>query len=393
MTSGKGFQAFPRTEYLRRLSSVRAEMRRREIDVLFVTSPSNITYLTGHTAFTAYVPQGLVVTLDAEEPKFFLRQMDAPAATRQTFLDPNNVIGYSEDLVGNPDRDGYDRIIEYFHETGLGNATLGLEPAFLTLKQFGSAQDKFKEKLPKAKIVDFSKAIDRIRMVKSDLELALMREAATISDAAMARAAEVIRPGVREADAAAEIVATLIRGANGKPGTALAPICFCASPYTGTAHVRWGEDEFREGSQLNLELGGVRWGYAVGLMRTFIIGRPSDRLRRMHEAEVAGLENALNVVRPGVTCSDIASAFNRTMAKHGLKKESRCGYAIGIDWTEPTASLREGDMTELKPNMTFHMMLGNWVDENFGYVISETFRVTDSGVEVLTKTPRKLFEL
>jgi ectoine hydrolase len=60
---------------------------------------------------------------------------------------------------------------------------------------------------------------------------------------------------------------------------------------------------------------------------------------------------------------------------------------------EPTASLQRGDTTELKPNMTFHLMLGNWVDEDFGYVLSETLRVSDTGVEVLTKAPRTLFEI
>ncbi|WP_441258672.1 aminopeptidase P family N-terminal domain-containing protein [Bradyrhizobium sp. 521_C7_N1_3] len=60
MTVSKGLQAFPRTEYLRRLAALKPEMRRREIDVFFVTSPCNITYLTGHTAASAYVPQGLV---------------------------------------------------------------------------------------------------------------------------------------------------------------------------------------------------------------------------------------------------------------------------------------------------------------------------------------------
>ncbi len=50
-------------------------------------------------------------------------------------------------------------------------------------------------------------------------------------------------------------------------------------------------------------------------------------------------------------------------------------------------------MTELKANMTFHLMLGNWVDLDFGYVVSGTFRVTETGVEVLTNTPRKLFQL
>lgn len=49
-------------------------------------------------------------------------------------------------------------------------------------------------------------------------------------------------------------------------------------------------------------------------------------------------------------------------------------------------------MTALKPNMTFHLMLGNWIDEDVGYVISETFRVTDAGNEPFTKLPRELFE-
>ncbi|MER8480861.1 M24 family metallopeptidase [Mesorhizobium sp. M1163] len=105
------------------------------------------------------------------------------------------------------------------------------------------------------------------------------------------------------------------------------------------------------------------------------------------------MEAALDTVRPGATCSDVANAFYRSIEKSGFQKDSRCGYAIGIDWSEPTASLKDGDKTVLRPNMTFHLMLGNWIEEDFGYVISETFCVTDSGCEVLTKSPRQLFEL
>ncbi|MGY4412274.1 Xaa-Pro aminopeptidase [Bradyrhizobium sp. LB7.1] len=77
-------------------------------------------------------------------------------------------------------------------------------------------------------------------------------------------------------------------------------------------------------------------------MRTFTIGTAPDRLRRIHEAEVAGFEAALSIVRPRATYGDVASAFNRTMAKMGFQKESRCGYPIGIDWTERLqASKRE----------------------------------------------------
>ncbi|MCC8949267.1 M24 family metallopeptidase [Bradyrhizobium sp. Arg62] len=389
MVMPKGPQAFPRSEYLRRLSAVKAEMERREVAALVVTTPANITYLSGYTSKSGYVPQALVVFASDEEPTFVTRRMDAPAAVHQMFVDRSRVIGYPEALIANPERDGYDAIIDLVLDKGLGQKGIGLEVKFLA----AATTEKFRSRAAKATIVDFTNVVTWIRGVKSDLEIAVMRESAAIADAGMLRATEVIRPGVREADAAAEIIATLVRGAKGKPGTDLSSFFLCASPRASTCHIRWTEDVFRQGSQINLEFGGVRHGYVSALMRTMSIGKPSDRLRRLHEGEVAGLEAALAVAKPGATCGDVAVAFNATLKKHDFEKESRCGYAIGIDWTEPTASLKEGDSTILKPNMTFHLMLGNWIDEEFGYVISETFRVTESGSESFTKLPRVIFEL
>ncbi|MER9664142.1 Xaa-Pro peptidase family protein [Mesorhizobium sp. M0159] len=389
MSIVKGPQAFPRAEFLRRLTAVKAEMDRLEVDTLIVGNSSDITYLTGYTAKSGYVPQAVVLSLVDEEPTFILRRQDAPAALHQTFMDRGKIIGYSEALIGNPDKDGFDAVIDFVNEPGAANRGVGVQLGALSAR----SAEKFRSRLPKARIVDCTHSVAWIRMIKSDLEISTMREAAAIADAGVLKACEVIRPGVREADVVAEVAAQLARGANGKAGTDFAPMYFCSSPRTGTSHIQWSEDVIREGSQINLEIAGVRHGYVSAIMRTFSVGRPSDRLRRLHDAEVSGLEAALGAVRPGATCSDVANAFYRTLEKSGFQKDSRCGYAIGIDWSEPTASLKDGDITELRPNMTFHLMVGNWIEEDFGYVISETFRVTESGCEVLTKSPRKLFEL
>lgn len=389
MTMPKAPQAFPRSEYLRRLSAVKAEMERRGVDVLVVTTAANITYLSGYTSKSDYVPQGLIVSIKDEEPSFFTRRMDGPAAIHQMFIDRSRVTGYPEALIANAEKDGYDAGIDLLLGMGLASKSIGLEAKYLPTHTV----EKFKARLPNAKVSDLTNAVTWLRGVKSDLEIDMMREAAAITDAGMTRAREVIRPGVREADAAAEIVGALMRGVNGKPGTDLASFYLCASPRTSTCHIRWTEDTFRAGSQINLEFGGVRHGYVSPLMRTVSIGKPSDRLLRLHEGEVAGLEAALATAKAGATCSDVATAFYGTLKKHGFAKESRCGYAVGIDWTEPTASLKEGDTTVLKPNMTFHLMLGNWVDEEFGYVLSETFRVTKTGGEAFAKTPRDLFQI
>ncbi|MVT55627.1 M24 family metallopeptidase [Bradyrhizobium yuanmingense] len=389
MSISKGRQVFPRTEYLRRLAAVKAEMVKREVESLVVTFDRSINYLTGYTARSAYVPQALVISVHEEEPTLILRLMDVPAGIHLTFLERSKIIGYPESLVGNPEKDGYDAVIDFLQEANLTNRGVGLEMGQLPARP----AENFKKRLPDARFVDCTHVVTWIRVIKSDLEIALMKEAAAIADAGMMRAADVIRPGVHEADAVAEILSTLARGANGKHGTGIANIFMCSSPRTGTSHIIWSDDIFRQGSQINLELGGVRHTYTAAVMRTFSIGKPSDRLRRLHEAEVAGLEAALDKVRPGATCSDVAEAFNRTIGKLGFQKESRCGYGIGIDWNEAVTSLKEGDMTVLRPNMTFHLMLGNWIDEDFGYVLSETFRVTDSGADVLTQVPRQIFEI
>ena len=112
------------------------------------------------------------------------------------------------------------------------------------------------------------------------------------------------------------------------------------------------------------------------------------------DAVVEGIEAALDVIKPGITCEDIELAWRKTISKHGFAKESRMGYSTGLnyppDWGERTASIRPGDRTVLQPNMVFHMIPGIWLD-HYGVEISETFRVTETGVEVLANVERKLF--
>ena len=82
-----------------------------------------------------------------------------------------------------------------------------------------------------------------------------------------------------------------------------------------------------------------------------------------------------------------------TLARYGLVKEGRRGYSIGLsfppDWGERTLSLRPGDRTVLEPNMTIHFMPALWF-EDWGLEISESIRITESGVEALANWPRAL---
>lgn len=383
-----GPQVFPRSEYLRRVAAVKAKMAERDIAALVITDNAHVTYLTGSVAHS-YDTRAVIVLASREEPVFILRWMDVAAAVQETFMKRDSIIGYSEKLMGDPDKNGYDAVIDFLFDQGLGESAIGFELCNLT----ADSAAKFKGRLSQVRISDFSDVVTRIRTLKSDLEIAVMREAAAISDAGVLRAAEVMRAGMREADAIAEIVGTLARGANGKPGTWIATPYLCATSRIGNPHTTWSEDTLRKGSQVNLEIAGVRHDYHAPICRTYILGKPSDRLLRIHEAQLAGLEAGLNVIRAGAASGEVAKVIHSTTEKHGFTKRSRAGYSIGINWMEKTTSLKLSDPTVLQPNMTFHLHLGSWVEEDFGYVLSESIRVTESGVEVLTKAPRQLFML
>lgn len=377
---------FTREEFLGRLARVKQGMAERGLDAFLVTDGAAIVYLTGYTGESSYVPQMLIVTPDREEPVLILRPMDVSGALHTGWLAPGNVLGYPENLVGNPERNPFDFIIESVLDLDLGNKRLGLDYGAVS----GATLHQMQRRMPEAEFVD-SDMVTWLRLEKSPAEVALIRQSAAICDAAMAKAVEVVRSGVRECDAVAEVTATLIRGTGGVGAHRIVNPLFPSGTKIGTAHLTWTEAPFRRGTSVNPEIGAFRYRYAGAMMRTISIGSPPDRLVRLHDATVAGMEAALAAAKPGATCGDIASAFGATTAKHGFHKDSRCGYPIGIDWLEPSASLRVGDTTVLKPNMTFHLMLGMWMEHDFGLVLSETFRISETGSESFAKTPRTLF--
>ncbi len=106
------------------------------------------------------------------------------------------------------------------------------------------------------------------------------------------------------------------------------------------------------------------------------------------------MDAVLDAMKPGVFAHDVEAAWRRAIGRHGLKKESRIGYSIGVayppDWGEHTISLRQGDGTVLEAGHVLHAILGMWMD-GWGIEISETILVTPTGCETLTKFPREIF--
>jgi ectoine hydrolase len=161
----------------------------------------------------------------------------------------------------------------------------------------------------------------------------------------------------------------------------------------GTPHLTWSERTFQLGEATTIELAGVFGRYHAPLARTVMLGEPPSRLTDTAKVVADAMEATLTAIRPGADGSAVHRAFDRVIKPHGLQKESRIGYSIGIgyppDWGERTVSLRPGETTELVAGMAFHVILGIWNDD-WGYELSEPVVVTEAGAERLTGLPQEL---
>lgn len=386
MALERGPQPFTRGEYEARWTTLKATMSERGVQTICTTDGKSMTYLSGYIGSSGYLPQMVILDLSWSEPKLVLRKQDVPLGIYTTQIARDGIIGYPETLVGNPEKDGHDFVLDMLEDLGPRNGLLGLEEAILDR----AAHRKYEDRLGAASLADVSGVIIHQRLIKSDAEVALMRDAARIADAGVLAAVSATRPGRRECEIGGDVVQALAYGLPDVDTIAISVPNISSGPRIGTAHYNWYLGTVEQGMQVNFELIGLRHHYSASIMRTISLGQPPDRLRRLHDGVLEGLEAGLSTVRPGVTCADVANAYQRALNRHGFSKDSRCGYSIGMG-LEPSASLQPSDRTVLKPNMTFHMMLGTWVEEDFGVTLSESFRVTDSGVEVFGKSERKLF--
>jgi ectoine hydrolase len=101
------------------------------------------------------------------------------------------------------------------------------------------------------------------------------------------------------------------------------------------------------GTQTNFEIGAHVNRYACPLSRTAYLGEPMPKLLAVHEAVLDGFLAAKAVIRPGGTCGEVYRAFAEEFFPHGVRKESRIGYSIGIDWSDLCFSLQDSDATVL----------------------------------------------
>lgn len=385
--------AFTKDEYLERIETTKSKMIESGIEVLLVVDPANMNYLTGYDGWSFYTPQCVTVILDEDEPYWFGRGMDANGARHTVFMSQDHIVGYPDHLVQATDVHPMCFIANELRARGWDDRPLGVEMEAFYFTPRG--YEELRKCLPSTKVVDCDLLVNWIRIVKSPKEIKYMQEAGQIAEKAMQAALNVLAPGVRECDAVATVCEAQVRGTREFGGDYPAFVPLMPGGQKASApHLTWTDNPYSMEEAVNIELAGCRHRYHAPIARTVFLGKnPPDQLIRLADVTVEGLNLVLDAIKPGIRCEEVHLIWRRHIEKAGLRKESRIGYSMGLnyppDWGEHTASLRAGDMTVLESNMTFHLILGMWMDD-YGFECSESFRVTETGCATFVDLPREL---
>ncbi len=223
-------------------------------------------------------------------------------------------------------------------------------------------------------------------MVKDESEIALMREAARITSWVFEEVKKLVRPGVAEADLAAEIEYRLRR--KGAEGVAFESIV-ASGPRSAFPHARASSKLLRKDELVIFDLGGILCGYAADMTRTVFLGKPSRRVRGVYRGVLEAQRRALEAVRPGQQAGKVDGIARRALSRRGLGRyfTHSTGHGLGLDVHEKPR-LGRNEKQLLVANAVVTVEPGVYLEGLGGVRIEDTVLVGRQGADVLTSASK-----
>ena len=356
-----------------RLEKARALMKANNIDALMLTGGTSMEYFTGirwgvsERLLAAIIPvkgSAFLVT-----PKF-----EEERAMEQAHLGP---LGKDADVYAwEEDESPYELIAKGFKARGMSTATIGVEETVRFQYVDGAMH------LPAVKVVLGTPVTAGCRMVKDTHEIALMRLASQVTLKAYEAAWKSLKEGMTQ-DQFATLVAQAHTqlGFSGSAGVQVGK--FSALPHgSATPQV------VREGSILLMDGGCKVEGYSSDISRTFVLGKPTQRMKDVFEIEHKAQTTAVKTARPGLPCEAVDAAARKVITDAGFGPDykffgHRVGHGMGMDGHEWPYLVR-GNKLPLQPGMVFSDEPGIYIPGEFGIRLEDDMVITENGAELFT---------
>lgn len=377
--------AFTVEEYRARTGQVQAVMAAKQLDAMLCYNMASICYLTGLESIAAH-KYWLCLVPAAGDPVLLMQDFESHNASLSSWIEQIETYGIFADPVAATGG--------LLKTRKLDAGRLGMELGALSSL---STQDflRLRELLSAAKLVDATDVVPCVAAIKSPAEIAYLREAGRISSVAMRAAIDVVNEGATDNDVAAAAAETLIR--EGSEYMCYQPIV-TVGPRSGVPHSTFQRIPIRRGDPVFMEFGACMRRYSSPIMRTSVIGEPSQTMRQMFEMCLNSVNTSIANLKPGAVAGEVAAASERAIGPlpKGWVWHGYYAYSIGLGFPPEWADCGEidvvkGNETRLKPGMVFHCSTSIRDPGKMGTTCSETVVVTDDGCEVLTNLPRELF--
>ena len=371
---------FSKDEFASRLELVKARMKEEKLDALLVFAQESMYWLTGYDTFGYCFFQCLVVKADGQMV-LLTRSADLRQARHTSVIEDIRI------WVDRTNADPAQDLKNLLMDLDLLGAKLGVE--YDTHGLTGLNARRLDNQLTSfANATDASYIISKLRLVKSPAEIEYAEKAAALSDDALDAALPLIRPGANAADILAAMQGAIFAGGGDYPAN---EFILGSGADALLCRYKAGRRNLDATDQLTLEWAGVFAHYHAPMMRTIVIGTPTDRQKELFAACRDAIEAIEEVLVTGNTFGTVFDTHARIMDERGLAKHrlNACGYSVGArfspSWMEHQM-FHAGNPEPILPGMTLfvHMII---MDSESGtaMTLGRTYLITDGPVRNLSR--------
>jgi len=346
-------------------------LKKNNIDALLVTEINHVRYLSGFTG-----TNGIVAL--APPKSYFLTDFRY-AVQAQKEVKECQVIVAGRQLVRELSR------IPAFSDSK--KMRVGVEADFVSL----SLLDKLRESIPFATFTPTTQLIESLSILKDSDEISRLKKAVKIADKAFSEVIDIIKPGLKERDIALEIEYKMksLGAENPSFDTIVASGLRSSMP-----HGRASDKVLRKGDFVTLDFGCFYRGYASDITRTVVLGKATEKQKKIYGIVLMAQRAACRAVKPGLACSRLDGVARDIIMKAGYGDYFGHGLGHGLGMLihdRPVLSQESNDV--LEPGMVVTIEPGIYIPNWGGVRIEDDVLVSATGAEVLSKSPRDLMEL
>lgn len=351
------------------LTRIREKMTDAKLPALLVSDVDNAGWLTGFSGSSANVvvtPNDALFITDSRYTSQAKSEVKLPVAS---FGSPTTMVEF---------------VAEQLKKMGVQK--IGFESVHTTFDQY----ERLKGKLAGIELVPAPDVFSDLRLVKSAEEIQKTREACKLADACFQHVLRMLQPGVSEWDIGLEIEFFFRRN---MAELAFSPIV-ASGVRSALPHGRASEKKLESGDFVTLDFGAKLDGYCSDITRTMVLAPATDRHRHIYACVLEAQLAALAVMKPGAVAHDVDAAARETLAKYDLAQYFGHGLGHGLGRNvHDGGRLGANSQTVLQPGQIWTVEPGVYIDGFGGVRIEDDVVVTESGIEILTSSPKELMIL